>query len=400
MSQVTNEELVQKAVITAADALATNGKLNDAQANKFIDYVIDETSLKGNARIVRFNNETLNIDKIGVGRRVTVAATEAADPGRRFGVTTSKVSLTPKEIMTPFEIGDTFKEINLEGESVEDHVVRMMSTVLANDMEDLTINGNALGPAQLESELVSGGDDSRYIKDTFLGLNDGWSQLAEGANIVDADGLNIGSTLFSRAIKAMPTKFRRNKANLRWYMSPDLWQNYQEKLATRASALGDSALSGGEEGFGPYGIKAVPVPLWEFEPLIVEHVTLTGTTPVQLANTVITDVVVHASTLSSGPATPYVLDTDYSVDESTGIITRIGGAISSGAVVKVTYRSSPQLILTHANNFIIGIGRDIRIEKDRDIYKRVNQYAITAKIAVQYEELTAIVKVKNIGLGI
>jgi hypothetical protein len=47
----------------------------------------------------------------------------------------------------------------------------------------------------------------------------------------------------------------------------------------------------------------------------------------------------------------------------------------------------------------VGIGRDIRIEKDRDIFKGVNQYAITAKVSVQFEELTAIVKVRNIGLG-
>ena len=72
MGNVSNEDLVQKAVITAADALASSGKLNAAQSDKFIDYVIDETALKDNARIVRFRNETLDIDKIGVGRRVTV----------------------------------------------------------------------------------------------------------------------------------------------------------------------------------------------------------------------------------------------------------------------------------------------------------------------------------------
>jgi hypothetical protein len=48
-------------------------------------------------------------------------------------------------------------------------------------------------------------------------------------------------------------------------------------------------------------------------------------------------------------------------------------------------------------NFIVGIGRDIRIEKDRDIYKRTNQYAISAAISVQIEEASAIVKAYNIG---
>ena len=57
-------------------------------------------------------------------------------------------------------------------------------------------------------------------------------------------------------------------------------------------------------------------------------------------------------------------------------------------------------MLTHMNNYIVGIGRDIRIEKDRDIYKGTNQYNITAKVSVQFEEVTAIVKAKNIGTDI
>ena len=63
------------------------GKLNPAQSDKFIDYVIDETVLKDNARIVRFRNEPLDIDKIGVGKRVAVAKAEASDPGVRRGIT-------------------------------------------------------------------------------------------------------------------------------------------------------------------------------------------------------------------------------------------------------------------------------------------------------------------------
>jgi hypothetical protein len=110
---------------------------------------------------------------------------------------------------------------------------------------------------------------------------------------------------------------------------------------------------------------------------------------------------VHPDELDKVPTVAYIETTDYVLDASAGTIARTGGgAISSGDVVKVTYRSSPQILLTHMNNFVIGIGRDIRIEKDRDIYKGVNQYAITSKVDVQYEELSAIVKVRNIGKGV
>lgn len=396
---IANEDVVRKAIITT-DALATGGKLKDAQSDRFIDYVIDESILKDNARVVRFRNENLEIDKIGVGRRVAVPKAEAVDPQVRRGITTSKVILSPKEIMVPFEIGDNFRELNIEGDSVEDTIIRLMATQLANDFEDLYINGNKLGPAVPQSDILENGSDDE-VKDSYLALADGWSLLADSANIVDALGQNVGLSIFSKAIRAMPTKFRRNRNALRWFLSPDVWQLYLEKLSTRATMLGDEAARGGGGMPGPFGITAVPVPLWEFEPLTVEHVQLNGTTAVSLKNGPITDVVVHPEDLDKVPTVAYIRDTDYTLDLSAGTIARLGGGtIGDGDIVKVTYRSYPQIMLTHMNNMIIGIGRDVRIEKDRDIYKGVNQYAITAKVDVQFEELTAIVKVRNVGKGV
>ena len=400
MSGISNEELVRKATIVADD-LAAAGKLNPAQSDRFIDFVIDETVLADNARIVRFRNESLDIDKIGVGKRVAVPKKEATDPNVRRGINTSKVTLTPSEIMVPFEIGDNFRELNIEGDMVEEHIVRMMATQLGNDLEDLYINGNKLGPAALEGDLLEGGSTTQYVKDGYLGLQDGWSLLSDGSNLVDAQGQNIGLSIFSRAIRALPTKFRRNKAALRWFISPDLAQLYLEKLTTRATALGDDAARGGGASPGPFGIPMVPVPLWAFEPPITEHIVLTGTTATALKNAPVKNVVVVPATLVGTPTTPYSSSTDYVLDATNGTIARTGGStIGSGATVKVTYDAPPQLILTHQNNMIVGVGRDVRIEKDRDIFKGVNQYAITAKVAVQFEELSAIVKVKNVGTGV
>lgn len=399
---ISNEELVEKAVITT-DALAAAGKLNPAQSDKFIDYVIDETVLKNNARIVRFRNEQLEIDKIGVGKRVALPKAEASDPQIRRGVNTSKVTLQPREIIVPFEIGDTFKEINIEGMDVEEHIIRMMATQLANDLEELYILGDALGQAALEGDLIEGGSTSQYVKDTYLAMFDGWMRLADGANThqVDAAGANIGNSVFGAMIRAMPTKFRRNRSNLRFYISPDLAQLYREKLSTRATNLGDAAVGG--DGVNPFGIPLVEVPLLPQLVDVVEHLTFTGSgTSVSLRYAPVSDVVVTAETLAKTPTTPYVDPTDYTVNAATGVVTHAGGGSAIGAsdTVKITYKANPQVLLTHMMNFIVGIGRDIRIEKDRDIYKGVNQYAITAKVSVQFEEEDAIVKASNIGTGV
>lgn len=398
MGDMDNKTLVEKAVITT-DALAAAGKLNPEQADKFLDYVIDETTLKDHARMVKFRAEQAYVDKINVGTRVAVPKAEAQDPGTRRGVATSRVVLQPVEIMVPIEISDNFMEENLEGDNVEDAIIKMFAKQLANDWEELNIGGDALGPSVIEDDILPGGDTAKHIKDAFLALYDGWLRLSDSGNIVDLDGANIGLKTFSEVLRALPTKFRRNKNDLRWFMSSDLWQIYAEALSSRATALGDAVAGGSMHK--PFGIQPVEVPLLELQPKVVEHVNLPSTTAVQLRYKNISNVVVTPSTLANIPTTPFIDDTDYDVVASAGTIARdSGGAIGDNDLVKVTYSASPQLICTHKSNLIIAISRDVRIEKDRDIFKTVNQYAITAKVHCEFEEITAVAKGKNIGYSL
>ena len=398
----TNEDLVRKAVIST-DAIAASGKLNPAQADKFIDFVIDITGLDKMARVVRFRNESMNIDKLGVGARVTMPAAEGRDPGYRKGVSASQVTLTPAEIMTPFEISDTFREVNLEGESVEDHIVKMMATQMGNDVEDLYINGNTVGPAVQESVVVPGGASADYVKDSYMALMNGYLKLADSGNTVDLAGAAISSNTFSKMLNALPVKFRRDKSKLRFLCSADLEQLYRERVSSRATASGDAALAS-MQALTPFGVPLIPVSLMDFYAPTVEHLTFTGSGstvnltygPIQASSVVVT-----TSTLASTAEAPYEITSDYLVDATAGTITHVGGGdIGNTETVKVTYSAYPQLLLTHADNLIVGIGRDIRIEKDRDIFKWVNQYAITSKVAVAFEEATAMVKAYNCGNAI
>lgn len=402
----TNEELVQKAVITAADALATSGKLNPIQSDKFIDYVIDETVMRDNVRIVKFSGESLVIDKIGLGQRSSVPVEEAIDPSVRRGVTTSKVTLTPKEIMTPWEIGDTFREVNIEKEKIDDHIAQMMARQTANDVEQSGFNGDLLGPAIYQSEYVDGGSATKAVKDGLWALYNGWSRAADSGHVKSYNGTNVGTSIFFGMIREMPTKFRRNMADLRWFMSPDLMSLYYEKLATRGTSLGDIVVRDGVMASMPIaGVKAVAVPLWDLYPKIVEHVTLTGTTAVSLRYKPIQSAteIVTLATLDSTPTTPYVEGSgnDYIMNYTTGTIVRdAASTIPSGSSVKVTYYAYPQVLLTHKNNLIFAMSRDVRIEKDRDIFRRVNQYAITTKVDFNVEETDALVKGTDIGVTV
>ena len=398
----TNAELLQKGLITT-EALASAGKLNPEQAESFLDYVVDLSAMKNLGRVVRFRSESWTADKIGVGRRNAVPAEEAKDPGVRRGVTTSKITLTPREVMVPFEIGDSFQEINVEGDGVEDHIVKMMATAVANDLEELFVNGDTLGAATLESDILDGGDGTKYVKDSYLALTDGVLKKARSANVYDAAGANIGASVFSNMIQAMSVKFRRNRSALRWLMSPDLHQLWLERQSTRVGGAGDAALGGGA-GVNPFGIPVLEIPLMPHRPGVTQHLTLVNAADVKtlLYSPILSgSEIVTLSTLGGVPTTKLIKDTDYEINYVTGAFNKKGGgAINDGATIKITYTANPQLILCNPKNIIIGIGRDIRIEKDRDIHRRMNEYAITCKVAIEFEELTACVLGKNVGTGV
>lgn len=388
--------LVEKGIIQSSD-LDSGGRLNPVQSNRFIDYVVRLTMLDQFARVVRFRNEELHIDKIGVHRRVTVPAVEAKDPGVRRGVVTSQIVLEPAEIMTPFELSDTFGEHNIEGEDVEDHVVQMMADQMANDTEELYLQGDTVGPAALESDLYEGGSDSEYIKDSFLALKSGWLRKADSGNVVDIEGNAVTLNVFSQMLNAMPVKFRRNKSSLRFLVSTELEQLYRERIATRSTTAGDQAMNG-QGLLTPFGVPLVPVPLMPLNPTIVEHVAFTAASTANLrySNILEGSVVITPTTLGVLPTTPFVETTDYTVDEAAGTVTQVTSQLGGTATVKITYKASPQIILTQARNMIAAIGRDIRIERDRDIFTRMNQWAITTKVDVQFEEVTAVVKAINV----
>jgi hypothetical protein len=303
--------------------------------------------------------------------------------------------------VVPFEISDEFREENIEGDNIEAHIIRMMAAQLSNDMEELFINGNTIGPAVLENTLREDGSSTLYVKDSYLALGDGWLKLAiAGGHIVNAGNVSVGPSLFSSMLKAMPAKFKRNLADMRFITSQDLEQNYREKIATRQTASGESALNS-LAPLAPFGVPLVPFPLFPFNATVVQTATVAenATITTGFAPIVSGSMVVTPQTLGNVATAAYsVGGTNYTVDYTTGIVTVL--ATLANVPLKLTFQVAPQVMLANYKNFIIAIGRDITIEKDRDIYKGVNQYAITTKIACGFEEDDALVIARNVGSSV
>lgn len=247
---LTPEQLIEKAIIQTTDMSGgtEGGLLQPEVANKFVDYVIDISVMKNNARMEKIAPDQKYIDKVSVGSRVAEPKTQATTTSTRRGISTERVTITCKQIIVPWEISKETLARNIEGESFEDHVAKMMATALSNDLEELFITGDT---------------DST---DTFIALADGWAKLASsGGHVYDAarkdlDDVSDAKTVFGNMIREMPNKFKRNRKDLRFFCGVNVAQDYIDALAARATSLGDKALA---ERFTltPFGIELIEVPM-------------------------------------------------------------------------------------------------------------------------------------------
>ncbi len=247
-----NRRLLERAGAKAAidtdvfGAMDVNGgHLYPEQADRFIDYVIDQSVLfKDGIRVRRMKADRADLDKIAVGTRVLRAAQEGVAPTDLVGVTASKRQLSVTEVIMPVDVTFSFFEDNIERENFDDHLMRMMATQLSNDLEDLAING----------------DDGSV--DDFIGIEDGWLELLKDAadNIFDTNGgTDFRSAVFPGMLTALPAKFKANKRNLRYYTSVSNEEAYRFQLGQRQTQGGDQILLNGQPSTYD-GIPVVGVP--------------------------------------------------------------------------------------------------------------------------------------------
>lgn len=310
------DELLEKTVQT--DDLTSGGLLNTEQFDTFVDMVVDESVMLQEARVVRMRSAVAELDKIATTGRVSQLKTEGTAPDTLSEPSFSKVTLTATDIITPFEISFEALEDSIEGNSLEDTVIRVMAKQTATDLEELAIQGDT-GSA-----------------DAYLQGLDGWRVLAGDGHLVDFEGATLDKTTLGTMFRALPDQYKRNYSDLRYYGAPTVVQDWHDTFAAGGSAASDEALLGGD--VPPYmGVPIVSVPQ---------------------------------------------IPTDCDAVEG--------------------YEGTEDLsyvFLTPRENLVFGIHRDIRIEKDKDVLRGVNIYAITTRIAVEFEEDDAVVVGVNVAMS-
>lgn len=233
----TNQELIKKADMALAD-LATAGKLNPEQTNRFIRNLIDQPTILKQVRTVAMSAPDMKLNKIGFGTRILKPAVSstALIQADRSKPDLSQVVLTTKEVIAEIRLPYDVIEDNIEKGKVDGSLqegagglhqtlVDLISERAALDLEELAVKG----------DTASG--------DAYLALMDGFLKRAT-ANAVAAAGATFSKDMVKAAIKAMPDRFLRNRTAMSHFVSVDNETELRDTFANRQTVVGDSNLQG------------------------------------------------------------------------------------------------------------------------------------------------------------
>ncbi len=250
---MTNQEVIQKADIALAD-LATAGKLNPEQTDRFIRVLIDQPTLLAAVRTVAMGAPQMKINKIGFGSRILHPATSstALADNLRAKPDLGQVVLETKEVIAEIHIPYDVIEDNIEKGNV--HVpMQTGAGGLHQTIVDLIAERAAL---DLEELGIQGDVDN--VSDAYLALQDGFLKLAT-ANATNVAG-PFDKAAVKAALKTMPTRYLRNRSAMSHFVSVDNETEIRDQYGSRPTALGDSQI----QGLLPiyvFGSKVTPVAL-------------------------------------------------------------------------------------------------------------------------------------------
>lgn len=348
----TNKQLLSKKQQIAKMISLPTIVLAAEEADRFIDYIVDESVMKGKARVVRMTKPTQNIRALGLGTG------RFLHPGKTFSsseylkeLSHNKIELVSKKIRGCIAIFDDDLEDNIEADAFANHIMRMVAAKISNELDEAYWLGSDTAGAFGDDDIMSLWDGWRQIILQADSVGDDYYNKVSGASIIlDADGgvhfsqrgkiAMVGSTApynwefkYNELLFQLASKYKRGGlGRLGFYNSDLVTQNYIEALASRSTILGDNAIL----GKGPLQYGLVPI--------------------------------------VSCPNMPSVMTK--------------AGKIEGG-----TYSDC---LLTPDGNLIMGIQRDIKIESQREAADEATYWFYSMRCVPAIENTNACVLLKNL----
>jgi len=252
-----NEELLRKATLSLDDfGGGGEAPLSIEQVAKFYRVAIDAQAMLPDVRTVMSNSNKWQESKLDFGSRIMRAGVEgvrlvdaydATTAGTgRAKPTTGIIEISTSLIRGEVPITDEVLEDQVERAGFSDTLTTLIAERVGRDIEELLING----------------DTAVVGTDAYLGLLDGWFEVAKdgtGANDYDATAdAQDYQAIFSTLLASLADRFKKDKANMRFYVPARLEEKYRDNLTARGTPLGDQMLEG-ERPLKYQGVLIKPV---------------------------------------------------------------------------------------------------------------------------------------------
>ena len=249
LSQIVNENEREVFKSMRTDMASAKALLNDEQFNTFMRAATINQSILQDASFRRMNAMNQVVSSTSVVGRVlqngydALGATEDQLTEATIGFGKAELNSTKLKALT--SILDDDKEDNIEKEQFEQTLLSMMGEAVGRDLEAVCVFGN--------DAYTSG---SPAAKDPLFSTFDGWleqaksyqvkSDGAKGAGTKDFDLDDGIDAMFDAMIGKLPVPYRAAGLmnRLAFYVPWEVYDAYQNLLASRVDALGDINLTG------------------------------------------------------------------------------------------------------------------------------------------------------------
>jgi hypothetical protein len=336
---------------------------SEEEADRFIDYIVDQSVLKGFARVEKMGRPEKLIRAIGFGSGRFLYPADHFDETKykkQFG--SNKIKLATQKLRGCIGIFDDDLEDLPETMSEDEYknqLVRIITAKIANELEEIYWIGETHGLNGFGVDDPRGLFDGWRWRITHSALAQQYYNLVTGsAHVLDAcDGGTTGSPFsmaglisereaaapydwehkYHQMLKAMPSAYKAQNglAKMRFINSDLVTQDYIGALSSRSTGLGDAVLTGAvQPQYGRVGIVDAPL---------------------------------MATNLG---------------DPATNEDGKIGAGVFTDS------------LLTPQNNFIIGIQREIRIESERKASDEATYMFYTMRVDLAIENVDAVVMLR------
>ena len=432
---ITNKALLNKKNFMKAMKALPDIELLPEEADKFIDYVVDESFWKNNARIVKMEKVEKNLRYLGfkAGTRFLKPANKFASTDYLKEFAEGKVTLHAQKVRGAVVVYDDDLEEGIEGQAFADHLMKIIAKKVANEIDEAAYcSHDGFADTDIRSLwkgfryklLVEQAKTGTFPKaatlldasNTLAGHENDFTVPGKIAERVKVDTTYTGDWefKFAKMLAVMPSKYKLvGLKNLRFFCNDIIPNDYAEALANRATILGDKALLGEKDL--PY--RTVPIASVPLMPVTYEVVegTLNGKEDYDVTGTLHNIIAVTASTFD--------IAGDFTAEFTAGLKIIVSGSAKNNGVYTVVSSAYADttttitvsetvdtttadgklggnvcgdVILTPKSNFIIGIQKELTLESKRAPEDQAQYVFYNLKIDIAVENPEAAVILVNV----